>query len=131
PWNSGGPVSNVFVRDLTARTTTLVSVTSDGHVSNGNSTLPAFSPDGNRVAFLSTSSNLTGQSAGDSQGNTNLFVRDLSAGTTTLVSVNTNNALSSGYVAQMAFSPDGQSLAFVSSGTDLTTDAANPPPTTA
>src|SRR5205807_1079 len=100
--------------DLTAHTTSPVSVTPDGHVGNGRSNLPVFSPDGNRLAFLSTSTNLTAgaPAQGASQGNPNLFVRDLTAQTTTLISATPDHTLSTGNITQMVFSPDGQSLAF-------------------
>src|SRR5215475_8517617 len=50
---------DVYVRDLTAGTTTLVSVNAAGTDSaNGNSTAPVFSPDGTKIAFQTTGSDL-------------------------------------------------------------------------
>ena len=137
PWGGAPPVSNLYVRDLSAGTTSLVSVTPDGHIASGSSMSPLFSPDGGRLAFLSTSTNLTHEPAGAAPSDPfgyafsqNLFVRDLAAGTTTLASVTTGNTLSAGTVGEMTFSPDGRSLAFVATATDLTSDAAEPPPST-
>src|SRR4030095_5874380 len=80
---------NIFVRDLQAGTTALVSVNSSG-TDGGNSGAggagpPAISPDGRFVAFESSSDDLT---AGDTNGASDVFLRDLQGGTTTLVSVN-------------------------------------------
>jgi len=129
-YNSFPTVSNVFVSDLATGTTTPISLTPAGLVGDGTSSLPVFSPDGTQVAFLSTSSNLTADPPGNSAGNTNLFVRNLTTQTTTLASVTTAGTLSSGDISEMAFSPDGQSLAFASTGTDLTANAVDPAPPT-
>src|SRR5262249_16834818 len=74
--------ADVFVRDLNAGTTTIVSTTATGGAGNGFSLGGSLSSDGTRVAFYSTSSNL-----GDGVPNTNdhVHVRDLAAGTLTLV----------------------------------------------
>src|SRR5207247_9725815 len=78
--------NDVFVRDRKTHTTTLVSANSAGTASGGSiSFAPAISPDGRFVAFLSDASNLV---ANDINGATDVFVRDLKTGTTTLVSVN-------------------------------------------
>ena len=51
----------------------------------------------------------------------------MTAGTTTAVSVTPGNTMSAGTVTQMVFSPNSQLLAFVSTGTDLTTNAPDTP----
>ena len=73
---------DVFVRDRQTGTTTLVS----GGVSgpgDGSAFDPSVSADGRYVAFYSNATNLV---PGGSNGNYQVFVRDLQAGTTTLVS---------------------------------------------
>jgi hypothetical protein len=82
----------VFVRDLEANTTTLVSRASDvagvgGANANDWSADPAISADGSVVAFISQATNLHPDD-GDPQPDA--FVRDLQANTTTLVSRATN-----------------------------------------
>ena len=76
---------DVFVRDLQMGTTTLVSSTGLNRSGNSVSNFPVISADGRFVAFTSSANDLT---ANDTNGNRDVFVRDLQMGTTTLVSVN-------------------------------------------
>jgi Tol biopolymer transport system component len=87
---------NVFVRDMFASTTILASVATNGGPADGICSEPAISGNGRYVVFTSAADNLA---PGDTNRASDVFVRDLQAGTTTLVSVNTNgtgagNALS-------------------------------------
>ena len=121
------PVTNLYVSNLSAGTTMLVSGTAGGQIADGSATRPVFSPDSGSLAFLSTANDLTGSGQGAASStstNEELFLRNLAAGTTTAVSVTPGNTPSAGTVTQMVFSPNSQSLAFVSTGTDLT---INPP----
>ena len=76
--NDTNGVTDIFVRDLVAGTTTLVSVSTNGGPANGASTDPVMTPDGRYVAFISSASNLV---PGDTNGIPDVFVRDLVAGT--------------------------------------------------
>ena len=77
---------DVFVRDLQTGTTTLVSVNISGTgTSNGTSQKPTISADGRYVAFESDASDLV---PNDTNTKSDIFLRDLQTGTTTLVSVN-------------------------------------------
>jgi Tol biopolymer transport system component len=73
-----------FVRDRQNGTTVRVSVASDGAQGNNDSDSPQLSADGRFVAFESDASNLV---SGDSNGQTDVFVRDLQTGQTTRISV--------------------------------------------
>jgi len=99
--------SDVFVRDLVARSTILVSVATNGlNAGNNKSSAPVLSADGQYVLFRSRASNLapgTPPLAFD-----NLFLRDLQAATTYAVS-------RSGILAA-AMTPDARFVAF--SGTN-------------
>lgn len=79
------PRSHVYVRDLRARTTTLVSRASGpaGSPAHGDSTHPALSGDGRRVAFTSDAFDLSPAKCNNARG---IFVRDLGRATTRLVS---------------------------------------------
>lgn len=73
---------DVFVRDVGTGSTTLVSVSTGGVPANGRSAGVSISGNGVRVAFWSAASNLV---VGDSNIFDDVFVRDLTAGTTVLV----------------------------------------------
>jgi len=111
-------VTDIFVRDLVAGTTALVSVSTNGGPANGASTDPVMTPDGRYVAFLSRASNLV---PGDTNGIQDVFVRDLVAGTNCLVSVNALAPSSSAnpVMATPVITPDGRYVAFFSSATNL------------
>ena len=76
--------SQVFLRDRTAGTTRQVSVSGTGAAANGMSGRAALSANGRYLAFESAATNLVPGSGGQQ-----IYVRDLQAGTTTLVSVST------------------------------------------
>ncbi len=69
--------------------TELVSVGPAGVLGNGNSVFPRVSADGRFVSFYSIATNLV---AGDTNGTTDVFVRDRQAGATTRVSVGTGTS---------------------------------------
>lgn len=79
---------------------------------------PAISGDGRRVAFTTAASNL---GAGDLRGRTQVFVRDLAARTTTLVSRanGARGAIADDYSADPAISRDGRHVAFSSAAGNL------------
>jgi Tol biopolymer transport system component len=79
--------ADLFVRDLAARTTALISVNAAGTGGGNGETAygASFSPEGNQLAFTSTASDLV---ATDTNEASDVFVRDLTAGTTSLVSMN-------------------------------------------
>ena len=108
--------TNIFLRDLAARTTTLVSVNSAGGPANRESLLPLISRDGETVVFVSPATNLV---TGDANVRADVFARDLAAGTTSLVSLATGGAQGNGTSAPAAISPDGRYVAFDSASSNL------------
>jgi Tol biopolymer transport system component len=113
-------VEDVFVRDLAVNATLLVSRASGGAATPGDadSFATSISADGSRVAFTSEARNL---SAEDGDGVTDVFVRDLPSGVTTLVS---RAAGPAGTAADdNAFAPDlsgdGRYVTFHSAADDL------------
>ena len=112
--NDTSGVTDIFVRNLTAGTTALVSVAPDGTPGNDASTDPVMTPDGRYVAFISSASNLV---AGDTNGIPDVFVRDLVLGTNYLVSVGAVGANT--IMATPVMTPDGRSVAFFSTATNL------------
>jgi Tol biopolymer transport system component len=107
----------VYVRDRQTGTTTKVSVNSNGvqgndHVNSGTS----ISADGRFVVFGSLATNLV---PGDTNGTTDVFVRDLQLGKTTLVSVNSNGVQGDGASNGGVISADGHHVVFTSNATQL------------
>jgi Tol biopolymer transport system component len=94
-----------------------------GAGNSSGSWLVAFSPvisrDGRFVAFSSNASDLT---ANDTNGGTSdVFVRDLQLGTTTLVSINRfGTGSGNSFSDHPEISPDGRFVAFTSNANDLT-----------
>jgi Tol biopolymer transport system component len=110
-------VNDVYVRDVVAGTTTLVSVATDASAGGGLSGVPSISADGSRVGFFSDAANLI---AGDGNGVRDLFVRDLAAETTTRASVADNEAETVAAVtAAGGISGDGGHAVFVSNEATL------------
>lgn len=115
-------VADVFVRDLIAGTTTLVSVNAAG-TGGGNrpSTDLALSPDGTKIAFTSSATDLGPPNRGDGT-RTDVYLRDLTSGQTTLLSVLPDWMGGLDGVepsSQPVFSPRGDAVAFTS-GAPLT-----------
>ena len=111
------PVLNVFLRDRTNGTTSLVSVNLTGTGGGDDNSVPVdLSTNGRYAAFQSSASNLV---AGDTNGATDIFVRDLVEGTTILVSVSTNGDVGNGASRSAVMTPDGRYVAFVSEANNL------------
>src|SRR6059036_2689121 len=102
-----GPHLDLFLRDLVASNTVLVSVNTNG-IGGGNDGVvcAALSSNGQYVAFETAASDLV---RNDTNRTSDIFVRDTVAGTTTLVSVNTDGTASgNGPSWNPLISADGQ-----------------------
>ncbi len=108
--------TDVFVRDLQAATTTRASVSSGGLQGNGQSSTPAISADGRHVVFASDATNLV---AGDTNSTTDIFVRDLVAGTTIRASVDSTGVQGNSYAQYPSISSDGRYVVFESLASNL------------
>jgi Tol biopolymer transport system component len=111
PGGSNGSM-HTFVRDRQTGTTTQVSVDSAGNETLNPSRVPSISGDGMHVAFESDA-NLD-LVAGDTNPFSDIFVRDLLAVTTTLVSVDSTGAQDLGPSVSPSVSSDGRYVAFQS-----------------
>jgi Tol biopolymer transport system component len=116
-----GSGSDVYLRDLQAATTTLISINTEG-TGGGNGALPfsdiSMTPDGRHVAFTSEATNLVA-GPGYYLFVNNVFVRDVTAGVTRLASINTAGTFAAAGAAQPALSADGRRVAFTSSDGNL------------
>jgi Tol biopolymer transport system component len=118
---SSGPCSDVYLRDLTTGTTSLVSENVAGTDSGDwHSNDPFFSPDGTKIAFYSAALNLAVPAPSAPPRIENVYVRDLSAGSTSLVSVSADgNGGGDSHSRSGPFSADGTKVAFTSQATNL------------
>jgi Tol biopolymer transport system component len=118
---------DIFVRDVVHGVTALVSVATNGTPGNFISSNSVMTPDGRYVAFSSMATNLV---LGDTNQVSDIFVRDLVAGKTTLASVGvaaTNYAFPPGLSFTITDSPqitpDGRYVAFFTTGSNLSAGA--------
>jgi Tol biopolymer transport system component len=103
--------------------TTCVSVSSGGTLGNSQSLGAAISDDGRYVAFQSSSTNLV---AGDTNQRTDVFLRDVVAGTTIAISVDvTGTTLANDWCYLPVISGDGALVAFPSSASNLVAGDTN------
>jgi Tol biopolymer transport system component len=93
-----------------------VSVSSSGEQGNRDSLLPAISADGRYVAFTSGASNLV---SGDTNGESDVFVRDRELGTTERVSVSSTGRQGNRGSFGPAISANGRYVAFTSAASNL------------
>jgi hypothetical protein len=114
--------NHIFVRDRTAGTTRCVSVHSDGAEGNGDSFDPSISSNGQMVVFHSSATNLTNRCT---NGNSHVYVHDLTTGQTRCVSVDSSENESNGNSDLPRISGDGLFVAFESDATNLTSQCNN------
>ncbi len=122
PGDSNG-IPDVFVRDTVAGTTTLVSVGATGLPNVATMATPQITPEGRYVAFFSSA---TGMVAGAS-ANGDVYVRDITGGTTTWASVDAATIMQSAFDGSDSnvtsycprLSDDGQLVAFKCTATNV------------
>ncbi len=102
--------------------TTRVSVDSSGAQGNDYSHEPSVSSDGRYVAFESAASNLV---SGDTNGQPDVFVRDLQGGTTERASVDGSGNGGNGDSWDSSISSGGRFVAFESYATNLVAGDTN------
>lgn len=108
--------SDVYVRDVTHGRTILVSRARDGRAADAASYSPALSADGRYVAFTSRAGNLA---PNDDNRESDVYVRDLAAGTTSLVSATANRTSANAWSSRPALSEDGRWIVFQSLASNL------------
>lgn len=118
--------SDVFMKDRDTGVTVRVSTDSSGAQSNGDTNAVSISGDGRYAIFESSASNLV---AGDINGKSDIFRKDLQTGTTELVSVGMlgeHGNDNSGYMGgQPVLSGDGNLAMFLSSASNLLSGDSN------
>ncbi len=110
-------MTDVFVHDRQEGTTERVSVADDGsQAMGGASTDPSVDADGDTVAFQSDATNLVDD---DTDVDTDVFVRDLADGSTTLASASTDGEQGDGADTKPSISDGGHLVAFHADSTNL------------
>jgi hypothetical protein len=121
--NPGG-YQQVYVENLATGALQRASQTNGGTAGNGDSTEPALSGDGSRVAFRSAATNLA---TGDTNGADDVFVQDLVQHLISRVSVTAKLAQGNSSSFGPSLNNDGTIIAFPSGATNLTGSAAGTP----
>jgi Tol biopolymer transport system component len=121
-----GDTNNAFDvcrKDLVTNAVILISVTPLGVTGDDYSGNPKLSADGRYVAFESWASNLL--TTPDSNGTSDIFLRDVSVGITVRVSVSTSGAEADGESDSPSISADGRFVAFESAAGNLVAGDTN------
>ncbi|MCB2188662.1 MAG: hypothetical protein KQJ78_19765 [Deltaproteobacteria bacterium] len=114
--------TDIFLRDRATGETTRLSLDSAGGQGDGHSYFASFSEDTRFVAFTSEASNLV---AGDTNGVTDVFVRDRQAGETTRVSVDSAGGQANANSYASLISTNGRYVVFESNANNLVTGDTN------
>lgn len=107
--NDSNSRQDIFLYTVQSGVTERVSIANDGQQGDGESTFTSLSDDGRYVAFISAATNLV---TDDTNSNTDVFVRDRTAGTTLRVSVSSTGAQSGSPSANPVISGDGRYVGF-------------------
>jgi Tol biopolymer transport system component len=113
---------DIFVYDRQTGGIERVSVDGSGAQGDFNSTAPSLSADGRYVAFESAASNLV---AGDTNGESDVFVYDRQTNSIERVSVDGSGAQANGGSYSSSISADGRYVAFKSLATNLVSGDTN------
>jgi hypothetical protein len=114
---------DVFLRDLQLGTTVLVSTTAGGVQGNGGSGGPVVSADGRFVAFESGATNLI--ATADTNGFTDVYVKDMQTGAVARASLSTAGAEPTGESFTYSISGDGRYVVFDSEANNLVPNDTN------
>ncbi len=114
--NDTNGVSDVFVKDMTTNTIQRISVSTGGAQGNNTSIYPFISANGRYVVFESDATNLI---SGDSNGTTDVYMRDLQTNTTSRISVSNSGSQGDNTSSFPTISADGRYILFVSAATNL------------
>ena len=113
---------DVFLRDTQTGETRRISTDAAGAQGDRESTHPSISADGRFVAFNSGASNIV---PGDSNGVTDIFIKDTRTGAVTQASSGTGGERGNDNSNLPAISADGRFVAFMSDASSLVADDTN------
>jgi Tol biopolymer transport system component len=113
---------DIFLRDLQTNETRLVSLSAVGSLGNNDSSDSSISADGRYVVFESDADNLVPE---DTNGDEDIFLRDLQANTTIRISVSSNAALGNNDSSDPSISANGRYVVFESDASNLVANDTN------
>ncbi len=113
---------DVYRADRELNELAVVSVRNNGDQGNGRSDEAAISNDGQRIVFASVATNLI---AGDSNGDRDVFLKDMGTGELTRVSTASNGAQAIDSSSLPAISGDGMTVGFNSNASNLVPNDTN------
>jgi Ca2+-binding RTX toxin-like protein len=114
--------SDIFVKDLTTGVVTVVSTMKNGSQATGDSDFATLSSDGTKVLFQSTAEDLVGN---DSNGYSDIFVKNLKTGTVRLLSADADGVEGNGGSGHAVFSANGKLIAFESTASSFVSGDSN------
>lgn len=109
-------VEDVFVKDMHTGKTIRITTDSEGNQSNGGSRMRDMSVDGRYITFHSTATNLV---EGDTNGATDVFVKDIFTGAISIASSDSNGNQGNGESGFASISADGRYVLFYSESSNL------------
>lgn len=110
---------DVFIKDVLTGTTTRVSTNSSGGSVFGANISPRFNDSGTKVIFASDATDVI---AGDTNGNFDIFIKDLATGSVTRVSTTSTGAQATGGASTLGNGTDPTAVAGHNSGRYFTSD---------
>lgn len=120
--NDNNGVADVFRYDRVTVTIERVSLDTNEVEGNGDSMFPSISDNGQWIVFESTAANLV---AGDANGYSDIFWRDMATGVTDRLSLNSDDVEANGSSTTPMISGDGRIVTFVSLANNLHDDDTN------
>jgi Tol biopolymer transport system component len=109
-------LADIFLYDVASGTTSLISRGRNGGPGNRDSYYPSISGDGDVIAYTSLASNIVGD---DANKNTDIFVHDVSAGSTRLISRAPDGSPATELSDRAAVSLDGTHVGYESRANNL------------
>ena len=115
-------LKDIFVYDRIEKTTKRINLAANGSQANGSSDLGGISDDGRYISYTSDASNLVPD---DTNGQSDIFVYDLTTNSTQRINLASNGTQANGDSSSSSLSSDGRYIAYESTASNLVTNDTN------